>query len=64
MRAEKRRKEWGLSGAQTLTLAADYEEQQRENVEDLVKLLREIIAAPMSPEQLEYSKQRARALLR
>lgn len=64
MRAQRRRQEWGLSGAQTLTLSKDYEDAQREAVEDLVKLLHEIVAAPMSPEQLEYTKQRARALLR
>ena len=61
MRAERRRQDWGLSGGQTLTLARDYEELQREIVDELEKGLREIIAAPLTVEQLEFTKQRLRA---
>ncbi len=64
MRAERRRQEWGLTGSQTLTLARDYEEQQREAIEDLVGSLTEFIAAPLTAEQLEFTEQRLRAKLK
>ncbi len=63
-RAERRRQEWGLSGAQTLTLARDYDELLREMLEDLAKSLPAVVAAPLTPEQLEFSRQRLRAKLR
>lgn len=62
--AEELRLEWGLSGAQTITLARKVEALQRDAVETMARGVRALVAAPLTNEQVEHTAQRLRAVLR
>jgi hypothetical protein len=62
--AEELRIEWGLSGAQTLTVARKVEAAQKAVVEAMARQAPSLVAAPLTAEQVEHTRERILAVLR